>query len=829
MKKMKRINALPANIQQGIGQEGKSVFNRNTERQNAESEYLSSMPVHQTPTGDGPFKPGALTQMRINKESGQRKNQEVMDNLVMEEVQMIGNIENILSGHRGSQNYDVAKTQLRNLGEANSNYKSVFEMVNDGMSFDEFTREDKYVEPPSLSETESRQLDHLLNDRNYTPDDIAQNPQLQEIMSRASGKQLSKLNANARAVDMAMEDEDRAILQQEQRNAQLKHNSQMEEAAYQDKMSKGPKIGRYYGPNIDDDAMNLMARDYVKYDDNKPDAMVQGLMGSDSIEDDLGLMGMLNMRRELKNAGASDDKLKAFDDLGHRARIDKMERSYKKEYGDKKDMQQLMAERSEAEFNKAPSMVERTTEAPKKRGFLAGLANKAKLKTQLAGLKTQKAGGDLMAGLSGKYSKNLKREINAQEGGGFLDLIQKSATQVADTAGQGWESAGKAWGGVKDTVKAGGEFLEGRYGDKAIKNRQADQEAYGTLSQMEGWDDMSQEEQQQAVNTRVQGLSDNKMYGDEWGEDEFTGDAGETGNVDISGGEGWTKAGAVAGDTVKAAGVGLLGAAGLGVGGTLFAGKKAIEGGKKLWDKATDEKSGILGGERASYEDFASGKERGSWLQRLGRGMNTAGNFVSMAGEDVPFSSYGNNELTGIKKRDKPQKGIKQTNVNVRLNEQVEGPPEPGRKDDGQTLQVSDDIKNNKTVNTSAGKLAPSVILSKIKSPDDLKNLDPEMLKTVQASLAEAGYDMTKSGVEGGGFDGKFGPETQAAFAEYMKSQTMSPVEQAETEQQPELGTVGGGSDPDKYDHIMDGSDGLTFQRGGFISKMRAYQNGGLV
>ena len=191
--------------------------------------------------------------------------------------------------------------------------------------------------------------------------------------------------------------------------------------------------------------------------------------------------------------------------------------------------------------------------------------------------------------------------------------------------------------------------------------------------------------------------------------------------------------------------------------------------------------------------------------------------------EDIPFSSY-DNKITGFKGREKGSK-IKGTNIsgNVRLNEQVEGPPTPSRENNPQQTQVSDDIEKGNKVQTDKGALLPSVVLSKVKNPDDLKNLDPEMLKTVQASLAEAGYDMTKSSVEGGGFDGKYGPETEAAFTEYMKSQTMSPVEQAASkEKQPVV-------EEEKRDWLMEGSDGITFQKGGFITKMRQYQNGGLV
>jgi len=95
------------------------------------------------------------------------------------------------------------------------------------------------------------------------------------------------------------------------------------------------------------------------------------------------------------------------------------------------------------------------------------------------------------------------------------------------------------------------------------------------------------------------------------------------------------------------------------------------------------------------------------------------------------------------------------------------------------TFQVDNFPKSG--VDTNQGPLLPNVILSKVTNIEDLKNLDREQIKTIQASLAKAGYDMPKSLKADGTYDGEAGEETLAMMQKWMDEQVLG--EQVEGEQ----------------------------------------------
>tara|TARA_A100000172_G_scaffold80967_1_gene72133 strand:+ start:1724 stop:4138 length:2415 start_codon:yes stop_codon:yes gene_type:complete len=796
MKKTKRNNAL-ANVRRSALMGGGTIYDKKAEKEKIEQEYLSN--IQPTATAEFSIKENPAREAKRN-----RRQNAIQDNKILQEAMIMNEFDKArnLGG-------DIGVKEIRKIGMSQPGAQSIFNRMykDDGITFSELTRENKQVMPYKPSDTDMMQMENLIRKNGMMPGDIKANPAMAKVFN--SSRRLQDL-AQVNVDKMLKAEEDQ--IASDNRDKRYKQDKAMEEAAYQDMVREGPKIGRYYGPGVDQDRMNLLAQDYVKYGETgTPEAMVQGLMGADGIEDGLGLIGMLNMRRELKKAGASEDQLSAYDDAGHRARIDKMDREYERDFGPKKNLQQLLADRDERKMYESMQPVKLKNPPMPKGQQVPPFVEAAKLKGQLAGIKLakkgKKAGQSLMAGLSGKYTKNLDRKINAQEGGGFFDLLKQKAGDVVQAGSDAYKGASDAVGGA---VKATGNFLDNRYGDQAVKNRQADSEAYGQLSQMEGWDSMDEATQQKLVNQRVQGLSDNEMYGQ--GEDQ----------VDISGGEGLTKAGAIAGDVAKGIGVGALGGVGLAGAGLYEGGKALLKGGKGLYDKATAD-DGFLGGERASYEDFASGKSRGSFLQRLGKGMVGAGNFVDKLNEDIPFSSVKSDIQfqTG-----KGSKGKVPTMKNDGYTNEFN--VESGGTQD---TQVSSDVNaiakgEDATVKTDKGEIIPSVILSKAKSMDDLKNMDPEMLKTFQASLAKSGYDMSKSATGEGGYDGKFGPETQAAFQAYLDNENAGGIIQQEN-------TIEATPPPPPPDAVYDDRtmqpDLQGFKKGGFISELMQYQRGGLV
>ena len=136
--------------------------------------------------------------------------------------------------------------------------------------------------------------------------------------------------------------------------------------------------------------------------------------------------------------------------------------------------------------------------------------------------------------------------------------------------------------------------------------------------------------------------------------------------------------------------------------------------------------------------------------------------------------------------------------------------------------QVSKDIKDGQVGKTGVemegvdGKVIPASILDKVKDMDSLKGLKPEQLMTVQKALG------------GIAVDGKFGPETMGAMQKYFDNANRAPIEQPRPEPAPVrsreeiIQSYPVGVDPSNPFPIIK-------QEGGFISKLMAYQNGGLV
>lgn len=795
MKKMKRNQALGTNV---MRPGGVMVYDQAAERKKIEDEYLASAPSYNQPTKFPDYNKIRQKEEQSRQDSQYRQNQSIKDAQIMGDAKIMSAFDQAhgLGGDKGLN-------AIYNIGKDNPYAVSVFDKMNEGkITFAELTENvanpKEFVKPWSPSATEITQMENLLN-QGWMPDDIKANPAMAKVYNHYESRNLRRLGE--RNVDRMLQSEEDQIAS-DLRDKKYKAQQLADEQAYQEKMAAGPSL--YYGPGINEKRMNQLSKWAVKYGDKDVMGLVQGLMGSDGIKDSDGVYGMLNMRANLKRHGASDEFLKEFDEMGHYARIGKMERNYEKEYGKPKSMQELLAERDNKRFDAMTKMEPLPVPENPRQGLIASTLNKMGLKTQLAGHKVAEgvkdAGGALMAGLSGKYDKNLKREINAQEGGGFLDLLNKSAQQVVDAGGQALDAGKKGWDSLGKGVKAVGDFVDDRYGDTAIKNRQADQEAYGTLSEMEGWGDLDQATKDKLANQRVQGLSDNEMYGE--GEDQ----------VDISGGEGLTKAGAIAGDVAKGVGVGLLGGAGLGVG-AIGAGVAGLaKGAKGLYDKATAE-DGFLGGERASYEDFKSGKSRGSFLQRLGKGMAGAGNIVEMANEDIPFSSLGQSDVQfgwkgGKKKKstgyindpsnvtsgatqNKPEDNMtpeqqQQMRDSIAVNQKVV----KGVNDDGSVRSDASTSGGNTNILNQPG--GPPIsnepppdwmqnMIAKDQGPktiEDIKAMDPDKIKEIQTQLGVT-------------VDGKVGPETTGAWEAHIAKQNK--------------------------------------QRGGFISGLMNYQMGGYI
>ncbi len=755
---LKRLDAINVeSISHSDADRNYQLFNKKNERKNLTDNYLKNLPAQAKFTG-----------MPVNNAQQDRRariqNQQ-MDQKVLQEA----NLRNQFDQARGLGG-DIGREAIRDVAMNNPGGVETFNKMNKGkITFSELTGGlGNTVQPPQMDPTQMAQANYLVDELGYTPDDMRSNPALKRMMDNNATMQ-SRAEAN---VDNMIASEDIQRRNQLYTNTMIRkadaERAERQERDRQELYASAPNS--YYGPGMKREDILQQANNAVKYGEkDNIMAMVQGVMGGDGIEKTQGLMGMLNMRAVMQTAGADDKMLAEFDELGHSARIDKMGRDYKKMYGDGPlNATQLADKRNQEKEDmrlaklRAPVPVKG---APKNR--------KSPLKEAM--LKSQ-----LFAGRMAKGFKDDSYKQYVQRGGyitkdgkqGYLlgglamalapSLIGAGKTALASKAAGAATGEGGLLSGVSNML--GG--MKDRYMDNPV--------AAGKLESI---------------------MSSTDSEGNPIGEAEARKirDAGG-GSADLA-----TTIGRGAKEFGKDSLSGLVGI-GQGIAGAGVGAGKALQAGYK---GLTDNK--------ASYEDLASGKEKGSLLQRLGKGMSFAGNVVDMANEDMPFSSMGQSDVqfhTGKDGATKPkQQGYVNDADNIKL-------PETDMPQD----QVSKDIQDGEVGKRGVemegvdGKVIPAAILDKVKDMDSLKSLKPEQLMTVQKALG------------GISVDGKFGPETMGAMQKYFDNANRAPVGLPAPEATPPP------PPPDAvYDDRMMRPDLQQFQEGGFISKLRAYQNGGLV
>jgi hypothetical protein len=314
LKKTKRNNAL-INVSRRGDQGGGSVYNKEDERSRIESEYLASTKMPQAPE----FK---VTNSPAREARRYRDANRVQDEKIVYEA----SIRNQFDQAKGIGG-DIGLKQMHQIGMNTRDGVSIFDNMykGDGMTFNDLAQNlpsgGSPPPIPRLNDTHSNQLDQMITN-GVTMDDVRMQPGLENAIQNASMKQRRQLESNTYSANQAIDLADRTQMESDARDKAYNEKRAMEEAAYKDKMiTEGGKA--YYGPGVDQDKMNLLAKDFVKYDDVKPLHMVSALMGDK--DETGGLMGMLNMRKVLAKEGASEKQLAKFDDWGHSSRINRME------------------------------------------------------------------------------------------------------------------------------------------------------------------------------------------------------------------------------------------------------------------------------------------------------------------------------------------------------------------------------------------------------------------------------------------------------------------------------------------------------------------------
>ena len=242
---------------------------------------------------------------------------------------------------------------------------------------------------------------------------------------------------------------------------------------------------------------------------------------------------------------------------------------------------------------------------------------------------------------------------------------------------------------------------------------------------------------------------------------------------------------------------------------------------------------------KASYEDVASGKEKGSLLQRLGKGAVMAGNVVdimnapdpsmAMAQSDVKFYQGGGKDKVA-------QMDLGETDVNKDLKVEEE---------------VSEPIDNPATENTLLEETSVQNKVDNAMSDVPYPEMTDEMdARKKQELMVKAGIDIGQSGENKDGIDGKFGPKSEAGWKQYQEM-----VESGKYTEGPDGNLVynfGGGESGGQEESAISKAYGYGYdanapswfntpsvspqpkhlqnkQSGGFISELMKYQRGGLV
>tara|TARA_R100001463_G_scaffold126770_2_gene184595 strand:- start:6042 stop:8213 length:2172 start_codon:yes stop_codon:yes gene_type:complete len=406
LRKTKRNNAL-INVSRRGDQGGGSVYNKDDERAKIEAEYLANTKIPQAPE----FK---VTNSPAREARRYRDANRVQDEKIVYEA----SIRNQFDQARGVGG-DIGLKQMHQIGMNNRDGVSIFDKMYKGeMTFNELASNlpsGNTPKPPSLNEGHSNQLDQMIAN-GVTMDDVRMQPGLKNAVSNASLKQQRALEYNTTKANDAMDLADRTQMESDARDKAYNQKRSMEEAAYKDKMiTEGGKS--YYGPGVDQDRMNLLAKDFVKYDDEAPLHMVSALMGDK--DETGGLMGMLNIRKVLAKEGASKEQLAKFDDWGHSSRIKKMEKDNPNNF---LNAEQLADKRNKAKLDEMMAVAPVSLS----KGSKAKPRKKSKARELL--LMAQRGGQKFASGLT--TSKDDWRHKVAE--GGFISKLGAGSKAVYD-------------------------------------------------------------------------------------------------------------------------------------------------------------------------------------------------------------------------------------------------------------------------------------------------------------------------------------------------------------------------------------------------------------
>ena len=800
-------------------------------------------------------------QQELNKESTQRNNQKAIDDRILYEANKQNRHEQAITGaldlSKGKQTYDLARTKLRELGENNAQVKSIFDRdYTDTLgSFQDFTAEPKYVAPLG-AKNESERNQARLWAKTATSDDLAMNTNSALKEAVENDRRASRyIKQNDERMNNALDRETESIIADE------KHKADMEEWRNQRKldMEKIPKIElKFFTGNknlpMTEEAMATQMRQAIESKDYSTlSALAQGFQGSDAVDDGAGLLSVLNMGIVARQAGVPDEEIKAFTAIGDNARVDKFNRNSKPVQADppppESKASKILASLGrfgkgltakgdgkidKSKWNLSPvEYASSVMEAKKAEPFKKASIIKAK------------SGIDRNAPIKVKIGPN---QENAVDEGAFADqkadLMRRAGMKLPPTLQKGQEGGlvqHKAVGGLIAGLgtklapvgaaisKYGGaamDFAKERYGaSETNKNVLMQQEAEDTIGAMDFGDfKPTEQELSELQNQRMQGLAENDMYG-ESDDDWDTPDEDKIGVTDKAGLAGLA-ARNLAGDAVKGAVGTAVGGAGLAAKGIYEGGKALVKGAKGAYDWTTKGKT--------SFEDFQKTGEGSGW-QKAGSLLSKIGTVGLAANEDSPFSSMLGNASAGVSKKgpvsanlnlDKKDKGMK-----GHVNETPQDVANQMADTKEQIEKITDPLNQDFSEQSMDGK-GPL-------QPEDAPMFDKnnaDSVKRRQAEMVKAGLDIGQSGDGGDGVDGAWGPKSEAKWAEYQAMKNSDEMtEDADGRQVYQFGSnyTAHTPAPEKSNVIIDPMTGASHtynkQKGGFISGIMRYQNGGQV
>lgn len=729
IKKLQRNDALSNVSLPG----GVVVYDKEAERKKITNEYLSSLPK----------RPDAPEFRLIESPSrGDRRNRQqnqAMDNKIVEEGKIMNQFDMArgLGGREGIE-------KIKEIAENTPGGVNIFNKMNEGsITFNELMG--ALGNPKNLpykpSETDMMQMENLIVKNGMMPDDIRANPAMAKVFN--SSQKLQSLAQ--RNVDSMLRREEEQIAINE-RDKERKRQIAMDEAAYMDEMMRDPA---FYGPGLDTDKVNLLAKDFVKYGDDNL-MQISSLLGSDKENKLGGELAYLNIRSKLGEAGASEQKLKEYDSMYQGSKIKNMEMDLEESMGSKayakmnRTPKQIMDDRLMASME--PKKVQSKSKVPKQRKQpLRSLLTRATLEGQkfASAIKDDDSWKKLVQ--TGGYIGKKKKKGYAYGG-----MVRPDGKQGYFLGGLATALAPAAITAIKSGVTA-----DASSGGGMLKN------VMGALGGMKD---------KYVSNPIAAGKLENLM---EDGTDEATArrmrDEDDMGKADFTtalarGGKEFVK------DSVAGVGTGL---------GVLGAG---LKGGKEL----------LMDKNKASFEDLASGKAKGSLLQRLGKGLNFAGNAINVMNADDPSSAMimPDVKFSSGQGNEKVQSLNLNSNVNEDLtvkgdDEKPYNPPLAGENnvntDDRLNNADNTRVDFNRQVGDNSDLVNDMIApIEKAKTIEDVKNMSDADIKNIQSSLGIT-------------VDGKVGPETTNAFNNFIKNKE------------------------------------VTKQDGGFISGLMQYQMGGYV